>query len=74
MGENPIRLIAVRLPKVFNFMRSELGDIRFIGENSYYPRWARGSARWVFQHTLVMIDQIMGGIVQLRAMEVLVSH
>jgi hypothetical protein len=54
-------------------MQSELGGIPFIGENGRYPHWARGSGRWVFQRTLVMIGQVLGDIARLHAMEVPVS-
>jgi len=47
--------------------------IRFIGENGYYPRWARRSGRWVFQRTLIVIGQMLGDIARLHAMEVAVS-
>ena len=54
-------------------MRSELGGIPFIAENGYYPRWGRGSGRWVFQRTLIVTGQMVGDIARLHAMEVAVS-
>src|ERR1041385_4691046 len=51
----------------------EISGIPFIGENGYYPRWARGSGRWVFQRTLIVIGQMLGDIARLHAMEVAVS-
>jgi len=55
-------------------MEPELSGIPFIGENGYYPRWARGSGRWLFQRTLIVIGQMLGPIAQLRAKEVPVSE
>lgn len=51
----------------------EIGGIPFIGENGYYPRWARGSSRWVFQRTLIVIGQMLGHVTRFHAMEVSVS-
>ncbi len=51
----------------------KIGGIPFIGENGYYPRWARGSGRWMFQRTLIVIGQMLGDIARLHAMEVAVS-
>ncbi len=55
-------------------MQSELAGIPFIGENGYYPSWARGSRRWLFQRTLIVMGQMLGPIAQLRAMEVPISE
>jgi len=55
-------------------METELGGIPFIGEGGYYPRWARGSGRWVFQRTLIVVGQMLGDIARLRAMQVAVSN
>ncbi len=41
--------------------------IPFIGENGYYPRWAKGSGRWVFQRTLISVGGMMAGIAELSA-------
>ena len=32
--------------------------IPFVGENGFYPRWIKGSPRWVFQRTLVSIGRM----------------
>src|SRR5713101_2655894 len=54
-------------------MHSEMSGIPFIGEDGYYPQWARRSGRWVFQRTLVVTGMIFGDIARLHAMEVAVS-
>jgi hypothetical protein len=55
-------------------MHLEVSKIPFIGEDGYYPQWARRSGRWVFQRTLVETGGILfGGIARLHAAEVAVS-
>jgi len=54
-------------------MQSEIGGIPFIGERGFYPRWTRGSARWVFQRTTIVIGQMGADMARLHAMEVPVS-
>ena len=55
-------------------MRSEMGGISFIGERGFYPSWARGAARWVFQRTTITIGQIGADMARIHAMEVPVSE
>jgi len=50
-------------------MESE--GIPFVGENGFYPRWAKGSPRWVFQRTLVSIGRT--SVAQLAAQNTPVS-
>lgn len=50
-----------------------IGGIPFIGENGYYPRWARGSSRWVFQRTTIIIGQMGAQMASLHSMEVPLS-
>lgn len=50
-----------------------MNGIPFIGEYGFYPRWARGSGRWLFQRTGVMIGQIHGELGRLEAMQLPVS-
>jgi hypothetical protein len=54
-------------------MQSEIGEIPFIGERGFYPRWARGSARWVFQRTTIIIGQMGADMARIHAMEVPVA-
>jgi hypothetical protein len=54
-------------------MNSEIGGIPFIGENGYYPRWARGSSRWVFQRTTIIIGQMGAQMASLHSMQVPLS-
>jgi hypothetical protein len=54
-------------------MNSEIGGIPFIGENGYYPSWARGSRRWLFQRTVVVVGTTFGDIARLHASSVPVS-
>jgi hypothetical protein len=51
-----------------------MNGIPFIGEEGYYPKWARSSGRWLFQRTLVVIGQMLGDIALLHAAEVPVSE
>lgn len=44
--------------------------IPFIGEQGFYPTWARGKGRWVFQRTLVSVGGIMAGYAELAAANV----
>ena len=46
----------------------------FIGEDGYYPEWARGSGRWLFQRTLIVVGQLLGGIAQMHAAQVPASE
>src|SRR5438132_1306344 len=43
--------------------------IPFIGQDGFYPRWAKGSARWVFQRTLTSVG-MMAGYAELAAADV----
>jgi hypothetical protein len=38
---------------------NEVG-IPFIGQNGFYPNWAKGSGRWVFQRTLAYVEGPLG--------------
>lgn len=55
-------------------MRSKTGGIPFIGESGYYPRWARGSERWVFQRTTIVIGKVGAEMATLHAMDVPVAN
>jgi hypothetical protein len=52
--------------------REEVG-IPFVGQNGFYPRWAKGSGRWVFQRTLVCVGGPLG-LGELATMNVPVAH
>lgn len=41
--------------------------IPFIGQDDYYPPWAKYSGRWVFQRTLVSVGGVMAGFAELSA-------
>lgn len=47
--------------------------IPFIGEEGFYPDWAKCSARWVFQRTLVSVSGMLSGFAELAALSVPVS-
>jgi hypothetical protein len=42
----------------------------FIGEDGYYPPWAKGRGQWVFQRTLVALGGLMAGAAELAAQQV----
>jgi hypothetical protein len=44
--------------------------IPFIGQDGFYPPWAKGSARWLFQRTLVSVGGMMSGLAELVAARV----
>lgn len=47
--------------------------IPFIGQNGFYPRWAKGSSRWLFQRTLTSVGT-MAGYAELAASEVATAN
>jgi hypothetical protein len=51
-----------------------MSGLPFIGENGFYPGWAKGSGHWVFQRTIVVMGQILGDYTKLQAAEVPVSE
>jgi hypothetical protein len=44
--------------------------IHFIGENGFYPSWAQGAGRWIFQRTLVSVGGLMSGMAEIAAQNV----
>lgn len=45
--------------------------IPFVGEDSYYPPWAKSRReQWVFQRTLVAVEGLMAGAAELAALQV----
>jgi hypothetical protein len=46
--------------------------IPFVGQNGFYPLWAKGSGRWVFQRTLVTMGSL--GVGELVALDVPVAN
>lgn len=51
-------------------VNGSLGGIPYIGENGFYPEWARGSGRWLFQRTLIVMGRLLGDIARIHALEV----
>lgn len=48
--------------------RGSMGHgIPFVGERGFYPKWAAGSGRWIFQRTLVSVGGLMAGYAELVA-------
>src|ERR1700720_590858 len=60
-------LIAVRT------WRQVMAGIPFIGEEGFYPDWAKWSGIWVFQRTLVSVGGFMPGYAELAAARLSVS-
>jgi len=48
--------------------------IPFVGEKGFYPNWAKGSARWIFQRTLVSVRGMLEGFAELAALDVAVPN
>jgi hypothetical protein len=44
--------------------------IPFVGENGFYPIWARGGGRWIFQRTLISVGGLMAGYAEIAAQNV----
>jgi hypothetical protein len=51
-------------------MSNSSGGIPFIGEHGFYPPWARGSGRWLFQRPLIVVGQLLGDTARIHALEV----
>src|SRR5882724_11472027 len=47
-----------------------MDGISFIGQDGFYPGWAKGSGRWLFQRTLVSVGGMMSGFAELVAARV----
>jgi hypothetical protein len=47
--------------------------IRFVGEDGFYPAWAQGSGRWIFQRTLISVGGPLEGYAELVAARVRVA-
>ncbi len=51
-----------------------MDGLPFIGERGFYPAWARGAGRWIFQRTVVVVGQILGGYTRLHASQITVAN
>jgi hypothetical protein len=47
-----------------------MNALSFIGENGFYPGWAKRASHWIFQRTMVVVGQILGDYTRLSAAEV----
>jgi hypothetical protein len=50
-----------------------VAGLPFIGEESFYPDWAKGAGRWVFQRTIVTVAGFTAGYTELAAARLSVS-